>query len=61
MFSILFFGARFTGYPGGYLRLGPFRLDECSAYGCLLELTIQLASIFLGKQALNDATELGIP
>lgn len=52
---------RFTGYPGGYLRLGPFRLDECSAYGCLLELTIQLAIIFLGKQILNDISELGVP
>ncbi len=51
----------FTGYPGSYLRVGPFRLDECPTYGCLFELTIQLAIIFVGKQILNDILELGKP
>ena len=36
-------------------------MDECSTYGCLLELTIQLGIIFVGKQVLNNATELGVP
>ncbi|XP_011409598.1 PREDICTED: anoctamin-7-like [Amphimedon queenslandica] len=61
IFYIAFIKGKPTGYPGGYLRFGMWRLDECSAYGCLLELTIQLAIIFLGKQVLNNVTELGIP
>ena len=52
---------RFMGNPGAYMRIGPFRLEECPTYGCLLELTIQLGIIFGGKQILNDVTELGIP
>ena len=51
----------FTGYPGGYNRIGGLRLDECAAYGCLLELTIQLGIIMVGKQVLNNAVELGVP
>jgi len=50
-----------TGAPGGYQRIGPLRLDECATYGCLLELTIQLAIIFVGKQILNNAQEIGLP
>jgi len=50
-----------SGRPGGYQRIGGFRLDECATYGCLLELTIQLAIIFLGKQILNNVVELGVP
>ncbi|XP_019861048.1 PREDICTED: anoctamin-7-like isoform X1 [Amphimedon queenslandica] len=61
IFYIAFIKGKFTGYPGGYDRIGSLRLDECSAYGCLLELTIQLAIIFLGKQVLNDISELGVP
>ena len=55
------FDPRFTGHPGNYIRIGMYRLDECSTYGCLLELTIQLAIIFVGKQVLNDIMELGKP
>ena len=51
----------FTGYPGGYNRIGNVRLDDCAAYGCLLELTIQLGIIMIGKQILNNLTELGVP
>ena len=50
-----------SGHPGDFQRVGGLRLDECSTYGCLLELTIQLGIIFVGKQILNNATELGIP
>ena len=50
-----------TGFPGGYNRIGGLRLDECSTYGCMLELTIQLGIIFVGKQILNNITELGVP
>ena len=58
---LMVFLCRLTGNPGAYYRIGPYRLDECSTYGCMLELTIQLGIIFVGKQALNDMTELGVP
>ena len=51
----------FAGYPGGYFKIGGVRLEECSTYGCLLELTIQYGIIMVGKQALNAVMELGIP
>ena len=35
--------------------------QQCSTYGCLLELTIQLSVVMLGKQILNDCIELGVP
>jgi len=34
---------------------------QCSTYGCLLELTIQLSVVMLGKQFLNNCVELGVP
>ena len=34
---------------------------QCSTYGCLLELTIQLSVVMLGKQTLNNVVELGVP
>ena len=43
------------------MRLGGLRLDECTTYGCLLELTIQLGIIMVGKQLLNNFQELGVP
>ena len=48
----------FSGHPGEYNYIGPFRINECPAYGCLMELTIQLVVIFTGKQILNDILEL---
>ena len=50
-----------VGYPGAFNRIGSVRLDECPTYGCFLELTIQLVIILLGKQILNNCTELGLP
>ncbi|XP_065912183.1 anoctamin-7-like [Dysidea avara] len=61
IFYIAFFKGNFTGYPGNYQRIGVLRLDECSTYGCLLELTIQLSVVMLGKQTLNNFVELGVP
>ncbi len=60
-YCLCLFSFRFTGYPGNYSHIASFRLDECAAYGCLLELTIQLAIIFVGKQILYDIVEFGIP
>ncbi len=50
-----------TGSPGDYNRIGGLRVDECATYGCLLELTIQLFIIMVGKQTLNNFQELAIP
>jgi hypothetical protein len=61
LFYVAFFKGNLTGFPGGFNRVGGLRLDECSTYGCMLELTIQLGIIFVGKQILNNATELGVP
>ena len=36
-------------------------IQQCSTYGCLLELTIQLSVVMLGKQFLNNCVELGVP
>ncbi|XP_028396374.1 anoctamin-4-like [Dendronephthya gigantea] len=49
------------GRPGDYHRIFGFRQEECNAAGCLVELTIQLAIIMVGKQVFNAAMELFIP
>ena len=36
-------------------------LSQCNPAGCLVELTIQLAIIMVGKQIFNAAMELFIP
>ena len=58
-FSPLFHSV--AGAPGGYTRIATLRLDECATYGCLLELTIQLGIIMVGKQVLNNCQELALP
>ena len=50
-----------SGSPGDYQRIGGLRVDECATYGCLFELTIQLAIIMVGKQILNNVQELSLP
>ncbi|KAI6658038.1 Anoctamin-7-like [Oopsacas minuta] len=50
-------GKLFVPYPG----IPGFKLEECQPYGCLLELCLQLAIVFLGKQILNNGKELGVP
>ncbi|CAB4028652.1 Hypothetical predicted protein, partial [Paramuricea clavata] len=49
------------GRPGDYHRVFGFRQEECNAAGCLIELTIQLAIIMVGKQIFNAAMELLYP
>lgn len=62
IFYIAFFKGRLVGYPGNYNRIGNrYRLDECSPSGCLIELTIQLAIIMVGKQILNNTIEIVLP
>ena len=52
-----------SGIPGDYNRLtkDTLRFDECPAYGCMLELTIQVAIFMVGKQILNNGLEILTP
>eukprot|EP00054_Salpingoeca_dolichothecata_P020733 m.131337 g.131337 ORF g.131337 m.131337 type:complete len:955 (-) comp23726_c0_seq2:101-2965(-) len=61
IFYIAFFKGRFTGRPGDYNKMFGVRQDGCAEYGCLLELTIQLSVIMVGKQAINNFQELILP
>jgi len=59
---IAFFKGRFVGRPGSYNTLFNARQEECQAGGCLIELAIQLAIIFVGKQLIqNNLMEIVIP
>ena len=61
IFYIAFFKGSFAGYPPEYMKIAGYRLDECGAGGCLIELTIQLAVIMVGKQAINNFMEVVLP
>ncbi|KAG7304247.1 hypothetical protein JYU34_011185 [Plutella xylostella] len=61
IFYIAFFKGKFVGRPGEYVRLFGHRQEECSPGGCLLELSIQLAIIMVGKQVINTAVEMTTP
>ncbi|XP_065175071.1 anoctamin-7-like [Sycon ciliatum] len=61
IFYIAFFKGNFAGYPPNYDTIAGYRLDECGAGGCLIELTIQLAIIMVGKQAFNNFMEVVLP
>lgn len=59
---IAFFKGRFVGRPGAYKTLFNARQEECQAGGCLIELAIQLAIIFVGKQLIqNNVMEIIVP
>ncbi|XP_057372131.1 anoctamin-7-like isoform X1 [Daphnia carinata] len=58
IFYIAFFKGRFVGYPGNYLHIFGLRNEECSAGGCLVELSQQLFIIMVGKQVINNAQEI---
>ncbi|XP_042233374.1 anoctamin-1-like isoform X2 [Homarus americanus] len=61
IFYIAFFKGKMVGYPGDYNRVLGSRQEECSPGGCLLELSVQLAIIMVGKQAMNTCMEMFIP
>ncbi|XP_069195050.1 anoctamin-1 isoform X3 [Procambarus clarkii] len=61
IFYIAFFKGKMVGYPGDYNRVFGSRQEECSPGGCLLELSVQLAIIMIGKQAMNTCMEMVIP
>ncbi|XP_066944775.1 anoctamin-1 isoform X12 [Macrobrachium rosenbergii] len=61
IFYIAFFKGKLVGYPGDYNRVFGSRQEECSPGGCLLELSVQLAIIMVGKQMMNTCMEMVIP
>ncbi|KAJ0181435.1 hypothetical protein K1T71_003520 [Dendrolimus kikuchii] len=61
IFYIAFFKGKFVGRPGDYVRFFGHRQEECSPGGCLLELSIQLAIIMVGKQFINTVVEMMMP
>ncbi|XP_034823900.1 anoctamin-1-like isoform X2 [Maniola hyperantus] len=61
IFYIAFFKGKFVGRPGNYVRLFSHRQEECAPGGCLLELSIQLAIIMIGKQFINTIVEMMMP
>ncbi|EGD76913.1 hypothetical protein PTSG_08258 [Salpingoeca rosetta] len=61
LFYIAFFQHQDIGVPGDYDTFFGYQSDSCPAYGCLLELTIQLAVIMVGRQAFNNVLEIGLP
>ncbi|CAK1600273.1 unnamed protein product [Parnassius mnemosyne] len=61
IFYIAFFKGKYVGRPGDYVRLFGHRQEECAPGGCLLELSIQLAIIMIGKQFINTVVEMMMP
>ncbi|RUS88406.1 hypothetical protein EGW08_003862 [Elysia chlorotica] len=61
LFYIAFFKGKLIGRPGHYNRDQGARQEECDPAGCLIELCIQLAIIMVGKQAINNFTEVILP
>ncbi|XP_043188652.1 anoctamin-1-like [Amphibalanus amphitrite] len=61
IFYIAFFKGKFHGYPGDYNRIFRYRQEECGPGGCLWELSLQLAIIMVGKQALLTIWENILP
>ena len=51
----------FIGYPGKYTRLLGYRQEECGPGGCYMEVCLQLAIIFVGKQFLLGIVEYQLP
>ena len=58
---IAFFKGQFVGTPNNYTRFMKWRQEECSPGGCFVELSIQLAIIFMGKQFLLSIMEYYLP
>ncbi|CAH1155880.1 unnamed protein product [Phaedon cochleariae] len=61
IFYIAFFKGKFVGYPTKYNKIFGYRQEECMPGGCLMELTIQLAIIMIGNQAMNTVVEMVVP
>ena len=55
------FQSIYTGTPDSYQRLFGYRQEECAPGGCFMELAVQMAMIFVGKQFLLQVMEYYIP
>jgi anoctamin-7 len=58
---IAFFKGQFVGRPGDPGTLFGVHQESCPPYGCLLELTIQLAIIMIGNQFLSNLSSFLLP
>ena len=61
IFYIAFFKGQFIGTPNERTRLFGYRQEECSPGGCFMELSIQMAMIFVGKQFFLQIMEYYMP
>ena len=61
IFYIAFVKGQFIGTPDKYNKWFGYRQEECQPGGCFMELTIQLAIIFCGKQFLLAVVEYYTP
>jgi len=61
IFYIAFFKGQFVGTPNEYTRFMSWRQEECSPGGCFIELCIQMAIIFIGKQFMMSVVEYCMP
>ncbi|KAF5304573.1 hypothetical protein FQA39_LY09624 [Lamprigera yunnana] len=61
IFYMAFLKGKFVGYPAKYNRIFGYRQEECNPGGCLFELTLQLAIIMIGKQAVTSILEILLP
>ncbi|XP_050308203.1 anoctamin-1-like isoform X2 [Anthonomus grandis grandis] len=61
IFYIAFLKGKYVGYPLKYNKVFGYRQEECNPGGCLMELTIQLAIIMIGKQAVTSVLEMILP
>lgn len=60
IFYVGFFKNKFIGYPGNYLKVFGYRQEECQG-SCMMELTIQLVLIMIGKQIASNVKEFLLP
>ena len=61
IFYLAFFKGRLTGRPSNYNRLFGYRQEECAPEGCFMEVAVQMAMVFLGKQQILQLMEYYIP
>ncbi|CAF0918307.1 unnamed protein product [Rotaria sordida] len=62
LFYVAFFKGRSSSYPSTYgaQRTNDFT-EQCDPAGCMVELSIQLLIIMVGKQIVNTVIEYGLP
>ena len=61
IFYIAFMKGKFVGYPANYNRILGYRQEECAPGGCFMEVCVQMAIIFVGKQFLLSIVEYQLP